>query len=250
MARKKTRNPRRREQGCSLAELKRDTFAACDAEYGERWGEVFIVGDGSIGGSLVRRVEGQKGKATVEASARACYERLRKRRGRVADEARKWVSENEALTGHLAAWVLWSIAREPRLAGLLGSQLPPLSAHRDRFARILPPEPGDGFSEATWLICDELSRPPIRQAVTNREVAVILILLNEAPTGWVSYDRRLRDGENLTAAVVIKDVEKRVRDVIGSDLAGAIRTRQLSHCAGKVLGDQGRISVPQRSPNG
>lgn len=203
--------------------LQRETMRVCNQEYEARWNEVFLGGASSIGGTLIRRVEGLHGRAETERSAVACYERLRKRSGHIQAEVTAWLSKNEYLTGHVVAAALASLAH-PSRARMRGSDLPPVSELVRSLSFIPPPAPSDGFSDTTWLLFEEIARPPISQAALNREVAVILILMGEAPAGWKAYDRRLSEGEVVTPAVVIKDVEKRVRDVAGPD-AGAIRTR-------------------------
>jgi len=205
-----------------VRELEAATFSLCDKEYSKRWGEHFLGGAGSTGGTLIRRVEGLHGKAATERSARACYDRLRKKGGLVRKDVAEWLSQNEYMAGHLAAYVLAGLAH-PSNAGLRGTQLPPLSQHAQRFALILPPEPGDAFSDTVWLLFSELGRPPIEaKDVTNREVAVILILMKEAPAGWAAYDRRLKEGHAVTPAIVVHDTERRVREIAGSDERGAI----------------------------
>jgi hypothetical protein len=148
-------------------------------------------------------------------------------RGTLAAQNEKLLKRVDAVphgAGGVASMTLVAFA-EALANGITPAALPPLGELEERHAKLglrgLARD--DGFPALVRASLKEARRPPWQRALTHRDIAAIAILCEAAPTGWKGYERKIDDGDRVvTPAVVIEDVETRVRKILETD-AAAIR---------------------------
>lgn len=206
-----------------VADLRAQTFATCEREFRGRFGEDFLPqGRPSlVGGWLVGMWEAEESRKQTEDEARALYERAR--RAAQGGSLHRLLPEIEAYnrrtphgTGGMATATLMSVedaVARGTIAPDTAGHLPGLEELADRYYKLGIADWGrvDGFTALVWTIAKEAPRPPLQLDLKNRDIAVMTILCGAAPN-WTLYEER---DALLSPANVIRDVETRVRRIIG-----------------------------------
>jgi hypothetical protein len=208
-----------------VADLRARTFATCEQEFKKRFGEDFLPQGRSslVGGWLISMWEAEENRTRTENEARAIYERARRAAAR--GTLRGLLPDIEAFndrtphgSGGIATTTLMvildTVARGTLTIDTPG-RLPPLKEIAARHYKTGIGEWGrdDGFTALVRTIVKEAPRPPLELDVTNRDIAIMTILCGAAPN-WSLYEDR---DALLSPATVIRDVETRVRQLVGSN---------------------------------
>lgn len=208
-----------------VEELRAQTFATCEQEFRNRFGEDFLPQGRSslVGGWLIGMWEAEESRTRTESEARALYERARRaaERGslrRLLPEIEEYNRRTSHGTGGMATVTLMSV-EEGVLSGTIpldtAGHLRTLEELAERYYKLGIADWGrtDGFTALVWTIAKEAPRPPLQLDLKNRDIAIMTILCGAAPN-WALYEER---DALLSPANVIRDVETRVRQLIGAN---------------------------------
>lgn len=217
---KRKRNVRSAVRGLGvkdIEELKRSVQAQTREEFERRWAQRFDPLSG-FARSFAEWWKADCENKTVEDEARHLYENLLKRLDRIAEEAELFRKKSEIPDG---AGGLATLALRHLEEAI--SHLQPISVLEDSYEAKLG-RYARRTGRSAFVSRFRNAIPWLGGAVlTNREIAVVSLLVGAGPDGWVSYDRALKAGALVTAARVIEDEETRVRRLLNAP-AEPIRT--------------------------